>query len=238
MGGHVLRFRALVRHFAPAQPVFALQAQGLSREAPCLNRVEDMADRYVEEIRAAQREGPYSLGGYSFGGLVALEIARRLKDLGQEVEYLALIDTFAGKPATTNSLLRRFLRLSRDEKISYLSRKMRKKVRRTIAGAALPAAVKAVRQACADAERSYQPRVFEGKISLFLPSRKSLRNSTAEDGGWGDFAAQGVVVYEIPGDHGDIVDEPSAGELARLILSGIKRARVVRPSRRPLEVMR
>jgi thioesterase domain-containing protein/O-antigen/teichoic acid export membrane protein/acyl carrier protein len=226
MGGHVLRFRALVRHFAPGQPVLALQAQGLSGEAPCLDRVEDMADRYLEEIRAVQRQGPYSLGGYSFGGFVALEIARRLEKLGEQVEYLALIDTFAGKPATKSSLLASLLRLSPLEQISYLSTKIRKKIRRMIAGVALPAPVKAVRQACADAERSYTPHVFKGKISLFLPSRKSLRNSPAEDGGWGELATAGVEVHEIPGDHGSIVDEPSAGELAKLILSGIDRSRL------------
>jgi aspartate racemase len=240
MGGHVLRFRDLVRHFAPGQPVFALQAQGLSGEAPCLDRVEDMADRYVEEIRAVQREGPYYIGGYSFGGFVALEIARRLANLGEEVAYLALIDTFAGKPATTSSLLKAFMGLPAREKISYLSRKIRKKIRRTLSGVALPAAVKAVRQGCADAERRYEPHVFEGKISLFLPSRKSLRNSPAEDGGWGKYASDGVVTYEVPGDHGSIVDEPSAGELARLILSGIERARVQqgRRIRRPAEIAR
>jgi thioesterase domain-containing protein len=229
-----------VKHFAPGQPVFALQAQGLSGEAPCLDRVEDMADRYVEEIRAVQREGPYYIGGYSFGGFVALEIARRLAILGEQVAYLALIDTFAGKPATKSSLLKAFMGLPAREKISYVSRKIRKKIRRTLSGVALPAAVKAVRQACADAERRYEPHVFEGKISLFLPSRKSLRNSPAEDGGWGKYAADGVVAYEVPGDHGSIVDEPSAGELARLILSGIERARVEqgRRIRRPAEIAR
>ena len=126
------------------------------------------------------------------------------------------------------------------EKISYLSRKVRKKIRRTLSGVALPTAVKAVRQGCADAERQYEPQVFEGKISLFLPSRKSLRNSPAEDGGWGKYASDGVVAYEVPGDHGSIVDEPSAGELATLILSGIERARVEhgRRIRRPQEVAR
>jgi thioesterase domain-containing protein/acyl carrier protein len=225
MGGHVLRFRDLVRHFAPTQPVYALQAQGLNGEAPCLDRVEDMADRYVEEIRAVQREGPYYLAGYSFGGFVALEIARRFKELGQEVQYLALIDTFAGKSAAITSMLKSFVRLSRTEKVTYLARKIRKKIRRTVAGVALPGPVKAVRQACAAAERRYRPQVFDGKIWLFLPSSKSLRNSRDQDGGWGDFAANGVVTNEIPGDHGSIVDEPNAGELARLMLSGMERAR-------------
>jgi amino acid adenylation domain-containing protein len=226
MGGHVLRFRALVQHFAPNQPVLALQAQGLSGEAHCLNRVEDMADLYLQEIRSQQKEGPYCIGGYSFGGFVALEIARRLASLGEEIQYLALIDTFAGEPAGKSSLLLNLLRLSPRQQVSYLSLKVRKKIRRMIAGVALPAPVKAVRQACAEAERHYKPGVFDGKISLFLPSRKSLRNSRAEDGGWGEFAAQGVEVHEVPGDHGSIVDEPNAGELARLILAGIKRARL------------
>lgn len=225
MGGHVLRFRDLVRHFAPEQPVFALQAQGLSGEASCLNRVEDMADLYVEEIRVAQPQGPYAIAGYSFGGFVAVEIARRLIAQGQEVEYLALIDTFAAPAGGSSSLLKNFFRLPAQEKASYLSRKVQKKVRRMVQGVALPAAVKAVREACVEAERHYRPQVFEGKISLFLPSNRSLRNSRSEDGGWGPFASKGVVAYDVPGDHGTIVDEPNAKELARLIRSGLERVR-------------
>lgn len=227
MGGHVLRFRALVQHFAPDQPVFALQAQGLSGEAPCLKTVDEMADRYLAEIVAMQPEGPYYLGGYSFGGFVAIEIARRLADRGQEVDYLALIDTFAGKPASRASLVKSFLRLSPRERISYLSRKIRKKVRRTVAGVALPATVKAVRQACAVAEHSYEPQPFAGKITLFLPASKSLRNSRAADGGWGRFASGGVDAHEIPGDHGSIVDEPNARTLARQIMTGLEQSRPV-----------
>jgi len=228
MGGHVLRFRDLVRHFAPDQPVFALQAQGLSGEAPCLNRVDDMANLYVKEIRQAQPKGPYAIAGYSFGGFVAVEIARRLAAEGQEVEYLALIDTFAVPGGRTSSLVKSFLRLPAPEKASYISRKITKKVRRMVKGVALPAAVKAVREGCLEAERHYQPQIFEGKISLFLPSNRSLRNSRAEDGGWGAFATKGVVAYQIPGDHGSIVDEPNAKDLARLICSGLERVRTSR----------
>src|SRR6202044_3971250 len=106
-------------------------------------------------------------------------------------QYLALIDTFAGKSAAITSMLKSFVRLSQSEKVTYLARKIRKKIRRTVAGVALPAPVKAVRQACAAAERRYRPQVFDGKIWLFLPSSKSLRNSRDQDGGWGDFAANG-----------------------------------------------
>jgi aspartate racemase len=73
------------------QPLYGLQPHGQDgRRAPC--RVEDMAADYVKEIRMVQPEGPYYMGGYSFGGMVAFEVAQQLKRQGQKVALLALLD--------------------------------------------------------------------------------------------------------------------------------------------------
>jgi len=93
VGGTVIEFAALGRRIATARAVYAVQARGLDGTAPPLESIEAMAALYVEAIRAKQPQGPYYIGGYSFGGLVALEMARLLGpgDVGQ----LLMIDTYA-----------------------------------------------------------------------------------------------------------------------------------------------
>jgi amino acid adenylation domain-containing protein len=93
LGGHVLTYRDLARRLGPDVPVYGLQAAGLDGRRPPLSSVEDMAEHYLAEIRQVQRHGPYALGGFSFGGLVAFEMARRLTARGEGVSLLALLDT-------------------------------------------------------------------------------------------------------------------------------------------------
>jgi pimeloyl-ACP methyl ester carboxylesterase len=97
--GNVLFLRDLARYLGPDQPVFALQS---TRSAAGLRQyyleVEEVAATYLEEIRRQQPSGPYLLAGYSFGGYVALEMAHRLRDQGQPVDLLVLLDTYPPGP--------------------------------------------------------------------------------------------------------------------------------------------
>jgi amino acid adenylation domain-containing protein len=93
-GGSVLCYRDLARHLGPDQPVYGLQARGLDGRLPYQTRVEEMAAHYLQEIRVAQPEGPYFLGGFSFGGLVAYEMAQQLQARGENVAVLALFDAW------------------------------------------------------------------------------------------------------------------------------------------------
>jgi thioesterase domain-containing protein len=90
-----LEFEHFSRYIDPDQPLYGLQAQGLDGRKPRHTSVEEMAAHYVNEIREFQPQGPYYLGGSSFGGLVAYEIGQRLRDAGQEVGLLVLFDTNA-----------------------------------------------------------------------------------------------------------------------------------------------
>lgn len=83
VGGSVFFYRELSR-FLPAElPILGFQAAGLRDEAEPLGTVEELATRYVEELRGVQPTGPYALGGAAFGGLVALEMAQRLRAEGR-----------------------------------------------------------------------------------------------------------------------------------------------------------
>ncbi len=95
VGGNILEFKELVNYMDPDQPVFGIQAQGLDGKSPLLDRVEDMATSYVKEILEFQPEGPYFVGGSSFGGMVAYEIAQQLLRQGHKVGAVVLFDTLA-----------------------------------------------------------------------------------------------------------------------------------------------
>jgi amino acid adenylation domain-containing protein len=93
LGGNVAELFPIARSMTYSGPVFGFQARGLARQDVPHTTVEAMAIEYVGEIKARQPYGPYYLCGYSFGGLVAFEMARRLRESGDEIGLLGLFDT-------------------------------------------------------------------------------------------------------------------------------------------------
>jgi enterobactin synthetase component F len=92
-GGLSWCYSGLARHLSSERPVYGLQAGALSG-LPLPETIEDMADEYLEQIRAIQPEGPYYLLGWSFGGAVAHLVATRLQDQGQRTAMLAMLDSY------------------------------------------------------------------------------------------------------------------------------------------------
>ncbi len=93
MFGNVLNLRHLAQLIGGDRPFYGLQARGLlGDQAPHLTLPEAAAD-YIAEMRQVQPKGPYMLGGFSGGGLTAWEMARQLKEAGEEVSLLVLLDT-------------------------------------------------------------------------------------------------------------------------------------------------
>ena len=96
--------RALARALGPAQPVYAVHPHGLAGE-PVPASIEAMAEDRLPALRAARPEGPYLLGGYCDGALVALEMARRLAAAGEAVPAVVLLDAQA-PPRILRALVR------------------------------------------------------------------------------------------------------------------------------------
>jgi amino acid adenylation domain-containing protein len=227
LGGTVMRFHQLAKHMVPDQPFFCFQAQGMDGKLPCLNQVEQMAEFYLESMLAAQPRGPYFLGGYSFGGLVALEMARRLRETGAEIALLALVDTYLPGPRESQSLIGRFLSLSIAQKWTYLKKRVvryKRGIKRKIVALYLPPAIKAVREACATAEHQYRPKSYDGSIVIFRASEKALRGLDDPRGGWEKYVAGTVEVHEVDGDHGNILNEPQVKLLAARMRARLERA--------------
>ncbi len=94
LGGTVIELRELANRIDAEQMIYGIEARGLDGAAEPFDRIEDMARFHVGELTRVQPEGPYFLAGYSFGGLVALEMAQVLSRAGRKVALLALVDTF------------------------------------------------------------------------------------------------------------------------------------------------
>jgi acetoacetyl-CoA synthetase len=96
LSGTVMECGALVEALRTRRPVLGLHAQGLDGEAAPHERVEAMAAHYVETLRRARPGERYALCGFSFGGLVALEMARLLAFGGERVDLLCLLEGHSG----------------------------------------------------------------------------------------------------------------------------------------------
>ena len=91
-GGHVFCYQEVSNLLGSNQPFYGLQAQGFNFGETVFTKVEDMAAFYIDKIQNFQPIGPYKIGGWSFGGVVAFEMAQQLIEIGQEVSLLALLD--------------------------------------------------------------------------------------------------------------------------------------------------
>jgi len=93
-GGRPFYFYHLGRYLGEDQPFYSFE-NNLSQESGSITRIEDMASIYIEAMQAVQPQGPYFLGGHSYGGNVAFEMGKQLYKQGQEVALLAIIDSSA-----------------------------------------------------------------------------------------------------------------------------------------------
>ncbi|MEO3974457.1 amino acid adenylation domain-containing protein [Streptomyces sp. CAU 1734] len=92
--GFSWQYAGLLPYLDPERPVYGLQSPGLAGELPEVADVAGLAELYLAEIRAVQPSGPYHFLGYSFGGTVAQTLAALLRERGEEVAFLGLLDAY------------------------------------------------------------------------------------------------------------------------------------------------
>ncbi|MFP2957592.1 acyltransferase domain-containing protein [Myxococcus sp. 1LA] len=233
-GGNVLNFRELAQALGKEQPFYGLQARGVDGKLPPADSIEEMASIYLESIRQVQPHGPYLLGGYSGGGVVAYEMAQRLRALGAPVALVAFLDTF--HPSTQErrqSLNERLRELRREGAASYVSRKLRTKVERDGTrllsqlklrwyeqrGEALPIELRNLQlterfQVLAS---RYVPSPYAGPVTLFRAQEiHAIYAHMGTSLGWEPLVPS-LNIREVPGDHDSLVREPNVHVLGRLL---------------------
>jgi amino acid adenylation domain-containing protein len=92
IGGEVFGYGTLARYIGPQHPFYGIQARGLDGLEEPLTDMRAMASHYIEIVRSVQPKGPYILGGYSLGAVIAFEMAQQLSESGEEIALLAVLD--------------------------------------------------------------------------------------------------------------------------------------------------
>jgi acyl-coenzyme A synthetase/AMP-(fatty) acid ligase/thioesterase domain-containing protein/acyl carrier protein len=176
VGGGVMELFGIGRKMTWPGPVIGIQARGLDGRDPPHASVQAMTEEYHAAVKARQPRGPYLLCGYSFGGLVAFELARRLSAQGDEVAFVGLLATLP----PGHHLLRLWTWTS------YLFRQVAQGVaaakpeqpfaaRERRAYDAAPSAVRAVKAAALSASIVYRPGQYGGTLTVFEPGSRDLR---------------------------------------------------------------
>ena len=241
--GNVLSFYGLVTHLGKDQPLYGIQAQALVEGEPALLRLEDMASYYIAEMRKLQPEGPYNLLGYSFGGIVAMEMAQQLRAAGQTVGLLGMLDSKS--PDYMKALLRmrsapskseldeqqpqgKLTQMSRSEKTEQLLDRIRMRLIRLSCQIATAIGVRKIPSFMKDpwsinyvANANYKPRVYEGRMTLFRAARQRMPNASA-DLDWGRFFTGGVDVRVLPGTHETLWSEQNVGAFAASLADSLQ----------------
>jgi len=252
IGGGVLDYRPLSQALGPEQAFYAIQAIGLDGKAPLDASIEEMAGRYVEVVRAEQPRGPYHLGGYCFGGVVAFEMARRLVAEGERVALLAILEGWAPRRAGAAGgwqlaldrvrglpfWLGDYLRLERMELRARLRRVARRLGKRALrlagarvelevgdflAGASQQSA--RFQRALAlhlEALRAYAPLPYGGERLVVFRTARRLPRSPTWDRGWSALASAPIEVETIPGAHATILQEPHVRVLAEKLATYLR----------------
>jgi thioesterase domain-containing protein len=245
----VLNFRDIARAMHPEQPFYGLQASGVDGVSQPHTTIDQMAEAYVTEIREFQPHGPYLLGGYSGGGIVAFEMARRLTGLGEEVGLLAFIDTFHPQmPARDITLLSRLERLHR-EGVGYIREALERQRRDTqvarddraielhvARGESIPFNLRELYlwRNFERAQAAYRPQPWNGHATLFRAEELDyFFRGGGPTYGWDRDVLGGVDVVTIPGNHSTLL----VGANAELLVHSLSAAidRVSRSARVPLD---
>jgi amino acid adenylation domain-containing protein len=256
-GGSVLCYVDLARHLD--RPFYGLQADEQYENQVS---VRELAAQYVAAIQSVQPQGPYLLGGWSLGGVIALEMAQQLTAQGQDVTELLLIDSII--PALSASvsessqldMLAGFTlhlglsqeritavqallaRLSWEEQWACLVREMKD-------AGILPADIDTthlhqrfrVYQATVHAWLAYRPQTYQGSLTLLRASDRSGRDDSDPTMGWQKIGTGRLTVTDIPGDHYTLMRQPYVLSLAEQVQRSLAQASDKYAIQRPQEVL-
>ncbi|MFC7475489.1 AMP-binding protein [Dankookia sp. GCM10030260] len=246
IGGGFLHLRHLARHMGEERPFLVFRTRDGDSIA---ETVEQMAARYLRALRERQPHGPYLIGGYSFGAVVAYEMACQLLDQGEAIGLLAVLDarwpgwtpSWRTLPAAASLWLRNLPGFVADEAGHFTLPRLAGQVRRTLRGLGRRLARRqrdvasvldlrlfdprhhAMLDAHLRAQDRYRPRRRPMPIAVFRAAVQPVRGLAGDRAlGWGTVAASGAMVDVVPGNHVSMIEEPRVAKLAAALACAIR----------------
>ena len=241
--GNFHLYKDIAYYLGDHHPVYGLQSQGMDGNEPLQTKFENMAESYIKEIKSVQPVGPYYIGGYCLGGIIAFEIAQQLKQAGDNVAIIAMIETYNlnHRPGEIPFLLRLLhnfqniyfqmcnLFLSKSsERYKYFKEKTTIEISRykikiniffsRIAGKFNGKRGLRYQHLLIDkindrAQADYKPSIYDGKVTLFNP-KKCFAGFNDQYYGWDKLAEKGVEINNMDVNPRGILNEPFVQVLA------------------------
>ena len=241
-GLNVLIFSALAKNLDDDQPVFALQAKGLNGIDTPYATIEKMAAYYIDCIMKKNPDGPYALAGYSFGGIIAYEMAHQFRLKGKKITMVGLIDTYLDRESYhKKSIQKTIAKLTNKVKNDLwvikqmLSNAQQAKVRLENRRKAIINLILELRNGKEEQYKVHHQQQFKldkmnriagnkyvviprlCKLDIFRADSKDFYQSDRVTLGWKKAALSGIEVHDIPGHHFDLFAPPNDIATARII---------------------
>ena len=217
LGGSVAELFPMARRMTYPGAVIGIQARGLAGKTSPYASVEQMAAEYLREVKAYQPEGPYCLCGYSFGGLVAFEMARQLRESGDE---LGLVGIFDSMMSPLKWPLRTWLSIARHRFVHFANKARAAPIHTWPAAIhkagsfwkCLPSSVLKVSARALIASARYRPGFYPGELTVFSPLERepglpSLQSIWSKH-------ARAISIVETAGNHWTMLSAPNARSTA------------------------
>ena len=241
VGGVVPDYGNLLDKLDPAHPVYGIRSQAFDSAAPALTSLEEIAAYHLREIRRILPRGPYCFIGFSFGGMVAYEMAQQLLEQDEKAPFIGMIDSCEmsymtrmlkqdspGKKATEISR-RLKLRFSeafqRPDTFAYVKEKIMSRTMRLLYsvfsgfGVAIPGRLQNAYHVNWFAAVNYVPKPYNGHIALFKAKDHFWDRRIPPDLGWAPLVREGIEMFEIPGSHVSLFLEPNVSVLGKCLAS-------------------
>jgi len=235
-GLNILLYKTLSQYLDEDQPLYGLQGLGLDGDLSHLNTIASIAGRYLSEVLEHEPNGPYIIMGYSFGGIIAYEMARQLIESGKEVQILGMLDTYAkmqspvGKSEQYSKKILRQLKkavffgksfLQRPiQTLTYQKLVLKRKLDKNFVEPEEeqiydfgPEVIKAYD----NAYDNYVMFPLDIAIDLFRVKERIYYLDDPRFLGWKKYALKGVQIHEIPGDHRTFLKPPNDEKLGKIL---------------------
>ena len=234
-GGIVVCYTALAHHFDEQRPLFGIRSRGLHGTEQLPESLEEMAADYAAALRTAQPNGPYLLGGWSLGGVIAGEVARHLLADGEQVERLILFDSAlpdsdpsdrrTGQEYGLDFSLAELGELSTAEQLPFLYDHAKRMglIHETAPEELVTRVLEDLQKLFAHHVRlcsQFQPRPIDADGVLFRPTDTPIQTGGPTDRGWSKFL-RSVAVHTVPGHHHSMVALPHVPVLATVLTKAI-----------------
>lgn len=222
LGGEVILYWNLAQRLGEDQPVYGIR-YAADDDASSLS-LQELASLYLKDIRERQPHGPYSLLGFSLGGLIAYEMAQQLQNGREEVALLAILD--ARNPTRYPSGSRRFAKRIKDNVHIFFklpgavkARFMREKLhnaltRRTLLSNSPGQEAEERARSFLRISRQYGPRPYPGKILFFRAEQDYSNYILDAKNGWESTGTGAIDVFKVPCDHVSMLNEPYVAHVA------------------------